>query len=165
MPWEETCAVDQREQFIALWLTGGFTKSDLCSRFGISRPTGDKWLKRHAEYGVAGLADRSRAPLSHPNATTVAVCEQIIALKRERPHWGPKKILDLLRRKYPAQHWPADSTGGDSWPARGWSVPVGRGVGCRLTHRRLQTVNTRIRCGAWISKGTSGWAMVSAAIR
>lgn len=113
MPWKETCAVQEREQFIRLWLSGRFSKTGLCEQFGISRPTGDKWIRRHAEFGMTGLMDQSRAPLRHPNAIEAACCEQLVQLKLERPSWGPKKLLDLLRARHPCQHWPADSTGGE----------------------------------------------------
>ncbi len=33
--------------------------SELCRRFGISRKTAYKWLRRQAEHGREGLADRS----------------------------------------------------------------------------------------------------------
>lgn len=111
MPWKETCAMEQREWFIRCWLTGRYTKTELCQRFGISRPTGNKWLHRHAEYGMAGLRDRSRAAHRHPNAVDGAICERIVRAKLERPSWGPKKLLDMLRRSDPHQYWPADSTG------------------------------------------------------
>jgi putative transposase len=34
----------------------------LCERFGVSRPTGYKWLARHRAGGALGLEDQSRAP-------------------------------------------------------------------------------------------------------
>jgi transposase InsO family protein len=113
MPWKETCAVEQREQFIRLWLSGRYSKTALCEQFGISRPTGDKWIYRHTEFGMAGLVDRSCAPLTHPNAVDALTCEQIVQTKLLRPSWGPKKLLDLLRQKHPERSWPADSTGGE----------------------------------------------------
>ena len=45
MPWKETCAMDQRVQLIGDWLSGQYSKSDLCRYYGISRPTGDKWIE------------------------------------------------------------------------------------------------------------------------
>jgi transposase InsO family protein len=103
--------MEQREEFLRLWLSGRYTKSALCQRFGISRPTGDKWIQRHAELGLAGLAERSRAPRTHPNATPPAICEALVAQKRRCLSWGPKKLLDRLRREQPEVAWPADSTG------------------------------------------------------
>ena len=49
MPWKETCAMDQR--FIGDWLNGQYTKIDLCGFYGISRPTGDKWIQRYERLG------------------------------------------------------------------------------------------------------------------
>ena len=43
MPWNETSAMDQRMHFIADYLEDYFSFSDLCRRYGISRPTGYKW--------------------------------------------------------------------------------------------------------------------------
>ena len=62
MPWKETCAMQERQAFIQCWLSREYNKSQLCRRFGISRPTGDKWIHRFEREGLNGLTDRSRAP-------------------------------------------------------------------------------------------------------
>lgn len=111
MPWKETSVMEQREQFIRAWQTGRYTKIALCRRFNISRPTGDKWLKRHFEEGLSGLADRPKTPKTQPNKTPIAVCELLIQAKHKRPHWGAKKLLNLLRTDYPELTFPANSTG------------------------------------------------------
>lgn len=111
MPWKETSVMEQREQFVLAWQTQRYSKTELCGRFNISRPTGDKWLKRHFEEGLAGLTDRSKAPKTHPNATPIEVCEMLIQAKHKRPHWGAKKLLNLLRLEYPELNFPANSTG------------------------------------------------------
>ena len=54
MPWKETCPMDQRIQFIADYLAGTYTKKDLCMLYGISRPTGDKWIARYHNHGPEG---------------------------------------------------------------------------------------------------------------
>lgn len=36
--------------------------SHLCRHFGISRPTGYKWLGRYRAEGIKGLEERSRQP-------------------------------------------------------------------------------------------------------
>lgn len=112
MPWNETCAMDERVRFVGRWLEGRGTKRQLCAEFGISRVTGDKWIRRYELEGLAGLAERSRAPLGHPNAVAVAVAERIVTAKLAHPHWGPKKVMDWLRRRAPDAYWPADSTAG-----------------------------------------------------
>lgn len=113
MPWKETCAMDQRVRFISDWLSGAYSKRALCEVYGISRPTGDKWIQRYERLGPAGLEERSRAPHSHPNAVPEAIRARIVETKRARRHWGPKKVMDWLRAQEPARVWPADSTAGE----------------------------------------------------
>jgi putative transposase len=113
MPWKETCAMDQRVQFIAEWLSGDYTKSELCEAYGVSRPTGDKWIRRYLEGGCEGLLERSRAPHKHPNAIPEEVRAMIIETKLAHQRWGPKNVIDRLRRERPAGDWPADSTAGE----------------------------------------------------
>lgn len=113
MPWKETCAMDQRMRFIADWLSGEFSKRGLCEAYGISRPTGDKWIKRYEAEGVEGLGERSRAPHAHPNAVSAGLRQRIIEAKQAHLYWGPKKLMDWLRREDPRQPWPADSTAGE----------------------------------------------------
>lgn len=85
----------------------------LCARFGISRETGHKWKRRYLALGPSGLIERSRAPV-HPGRTTPGdISEQLIALRRERPHWGARKLLAVLRRRHPEEAWPAASTATD----------------------------------------------------
>lgn len=113
MPWKETCAMDQRVRFIAAWLSGQYSKRTLCEAYGISRPTGDKWIGRYRAEGLAGLEERSRAPHSSPNAVPQALRERIVQAKLSHQHWGPKKVMDWLRAQDPGQAWPADSTAGE----------------------------------------------------
>ena len=112
MPWKEWKIMDQREQFVLDWLSGAYTKVDLCAVYGISRPTGDKWLARYHAQGVAGLADLARRPHTQPHQTPAALVEAIIGLKHRHPSFGPKKIRDRLRAVAPATAWPVDSTVG-----------------------------------------------------
>lgn len=113
MPWKETCAMDERLQFVAAWLSGGYTKTALCAAYGISRPTGDKWLARYREEGAAGLLERARAPYTHPNAVSETLQAMILKTKHTHPSFGPKKVMDWLRRDQPHRRWPADSTAGE----------------------------------------------------
>ncbi len=112
MPWKETSVMDQRVQLLADWLSGDYTKRDLCEIYAISRPTTDKWIARYRACGVQGLEDLARAPHSHPNHTTEAVRAMIIASKLQHQKWGPKKVMDWLRRAQPHVAWPVDSTAG-----------------------------------------------------
>lgn len=112
MAWKETSPVKEREEFIKLYLSRRFRMTALCELFGISRKTAYKFVARYLEGGWAALADGSHAAHSHPNATDQAIAERLIAAKRDRPHWGPEKLLDYLWAKDPDVSWPAVSTAG-----------------------------------------------------
>ena len=123
MPWKETCAVDERMGFIVDWQRDEETVSELCRRYGISRKTGYKLMDRFAADGVVGLADRSRAPHCHPNATSAEAEAAILALRRRHRTWGPKKIRAKLRCGRAELRCPAESTIGAILSRHGLSVP------------------------------------------
>lgn len=68
MGWKETCAVEERMRFMVAAEKREESFAAICRRFGVSRRIGYKWLQRFEEEGAAGLLDRSRAPLHHPQA-------------------------------------------------------------------------------------------------
>jgi transposase InsO family protein len=111
--------MDERVRFVADYLTGTFTMTALCERYGVSRPTGYQLLARYDAEGAAGLAERSRRPHTHPQATPTALVEAIVALRRKHADWGPVKLLDWLRRHAPDRPWPAASTAGARLKAHG----------------------------------------------
>ena len=47
MPWEEKVIVTMREEFVKRVLSHEKSKSELYREYGISRPTGDKWIERY----------------------------------------------------------------------------------------------------------------------
>jgi transposase-like protein len=110
MPWEETNGMNERVRLIASYLEAGGPFSCVCERFGVSRKTGYKWVARYESDGVAGLEERSRAPLSHPHAVASDVVEKILRVREKHPRWGPRKLLVLLERHYPQLALPAAST-------------------------------------------------------
>jgi putative transposase len=110
MPWLESCAMDERLRFVAACLSGEVSKTELCQAYGISRRVGYKWLARYRAEGVSGLADRSHAPLVHGQATPADLVEKIADLRRNRPTWGPRKLLAKLEQLHPGLEWPSHST-------------------------------------------------------
>ena len=86
MPWLETKPMCERQKFIAEMLSGLYTTSELCERYGISRKTGYKWRDRFAELGQSGLRDRSHAPRTCPHRMAHAVAQAIIAARRKHSH-------------------------------------------------------------------------------
>ena len=75
---------------------------ELCQRFGISRKTGYKVLAKHAEHGLSGLKDGSRAPRSHPNQTEPEVEGVILRVRKahrpgaRRSSCGRSSASDLM---------------------------------------------------------------------
>jgi transposase InsO family protein len=116
MPWKETAVPDERMRFVLACLDEEDSMAALCRRFGVSRPTGYGWLARYKECGPPGLADRSRAPHSHPNQTQAAVEARILATRAKHPTWGARKLLAAVARRCEkdgeALDLPAASTAG-----------------------------------------------------
>jgi len=114
--------MDERMRFIVA-MEEEENVAALCREFGISRKTGYKLMGRYAREGADGLKDRSRAPLHHPNEVDAALEERIVALRRARPRWGPRKLLARLMTVEPAVGWPAASTIGGILKQHGLVVP------------------------------------------
>jgi len=110
MPWHQTNSVNERLKFVAAAQSGRSSISELCLQFGISRKTGYKLLDRYEIDGPEGLRDRSRAPTTHPNQTSVELEAAILRVRKARPTWGSKKILAILTRDRDAEELPARST-------------------------------------------------------
>lgn len=106
MSWKECDRVSLRREFASLASMEGAKMSVLCDRFGISRKTGYKWLRRFRQQGEAGLTDRSRRPHTFRSATEAEMEEAVLAVRDEHPAWGGRKIRrrlqDLGRKEVPA---------------------------------------------------------------
>jgi transposase InsO family protein len=123
MPWKDTTAVDERKSFLTAWARREQSFSALCRYFGISRPTGYKWIERYAESGEVGLEDQSRAPLHQPRAMPEALRSRILSLRDKHPSWGPKKLKAHLEERWPRLAWPARSTIGELLRREGLAHP------------------------------------------
>ena len=110
MPWTEASPMDQRIRFIADYREGFSAFTELCTRYGVSRKTGYKWVDRYESQGAVGLMDVSRRPRSCPHGTDARTVEKLIELRRLHPSWGAKKLLKLLSRRYPDWDVPGRST-------------------------------------------------------
>ena len=110
MPFEKVCIMDKRTQFIGDYLGGRSSKVHLCEKYGISRPTGDKWIARYESEGPAGLVDRSRKPHNCTLETPERIVSAIIELRKQYPDWGAKKLLRVLSGDFPDDRLPARST-------------------------------------------------------
>jgi len=123
MPWKEICALEIKKEMITDWLTKEYTITELSYSYGVSRKTIYKWIDRYHQKGIAGLVELSREPDYHPNATPIEKVELILALKKQKMKWGPRKIMAKLRNNYPDVKWPADSTGNNILKKHGLVLP------------------------------------------
>jgi transposase InsO family protein len=98
MPWKESSVMDERLRFVARLLEGE-QMSLLCREFGISRKTGYKIFDRYKDHGLEGLTDRSRRPVRYANQLAHQVETAIVRAKQDKPHWGARKIRELLVRR------------------------------------------------------------------
>lgn len=98
MPWKASSVMDERLRFVARLLEGE-QMSVLCREFGISRKTGYKIFDRYQEHGLEALSDRSRRPVRYANQLPGQIESLIVSFKRDKPHWGARKIRELLIRR------------------------------------------------------------------
>lgn len=89
--------MDERMRFV-IRHKDGESMATLCREFGISRVTGYKILDRYEECGLEGLCDRARRPYHYANQLPEQVEAAIVAAKKEKPHWGARKIRERLIR-------------------------------------------------------------------
>jgi transposase InsO family protein len=90
--------MESRLRFVARLLDGE-AMSDVCREFGISRKTGYKIHERYKECGLEALCDRSRRPVRYANQLPAQIESLVIGCKKDKPHWGARKIRELLVRK------------------------------------------------------------------
>jgi len=90
--------MDERLRFVSRLLDGE-AMTEVCREFGISRKTGYKIFGRYKEHGLEALSDRSRRPVRHANQLPAPIESLIVTAKQDKPHWGARKIRELLVRR------------------------------------------------------------------
>lgn len=98
MPWKASSVMEERLRFVVRLLDGE-AMTEVCRDFGISRKTGYKIFDRYKEHGLEALTDRSRRPVRYANQLPQQLESLIVQLKGEKPHWGARKIRELLVRR------------------------------------------------------------------
>jgi transposase InsO family protein len=94
----ELGVVEQRYRAVLEVLEEGVSVTEAARRHGVARQTVHEWLRRYAEDGLGGLADRSPRPASCPHQMSAPVEARIVAMRREHPGWGPSRIRWELER-------------------------------------------------------------------
>ena len=94
MPWKEQRLETMREEFVKRVLAHEKSKSELCREYGISRPTGDKWIARF----ISGecMQDMKRTPKTLPNKTDPEIEKEIVRYRKQYPALGAVKIHRIM---------------------------------------------------------------------
>ena len=119
MPWKATDAMKERVNFVLEWEKrwneaqgGAVEMSELCRKFGVSRPTGYAWVKRFrdASHDLRAVEEKSRRPLSNPQAIEPQVEDWIVQARKLMPRRGPRKLHRILVDRHPGIEWPSTTT-------------------------------------------------------
>ena len=99
MPWSVTTMKNERIQFIVEALQPDRNMAALCRKYGVSRKTGYKWLKRFRQCGsLADLDEMSRRPRHSPNRTPGEIEDRVEAWRRQTG-WGGRALQPILARE------------------------------------------------------------------
>lgn len=140
MPWKNTSKMSLKTEFVILANKPNANMSQLCKRFGISRPTGYKWLRRWQENGKEGLVDRSRRPHQPANQTPVDIEKLILQARQSHKGWGGRKI----------KRWLTDEIGRGRIECDPDQVPSASTITEILKrNQRLDSVDSSSRKGPW----------------
>lgn len=94
MAWDERTVEQMREEFVRRVLAQERSKAALCREYGISRPTGDKWIERFQ--GGESMPDRSRAPKSVPGRIDSGMEAEIVRIRQLHPALGAVKLRKIM---------------------------------------------------------------------
>ena len=90
--------VEFRHRAVLAVVRHGQRPEDVASHFKVHPDTIRRWVRRFLDEGLAGLADRSRAPRSSPGRIAPELEDLICRMRQEHPHWGPRRIVAELAR-------------------------------------------------------------------
>jgi transposase InsO family protein len=90
---------EAREELCRLALMEGANRRELCRRHKVQPRILYKWLDRYRREGAAGLSDRPRRPHRSPSQTEPEMEAAVLAVRRENPVWGGRKIAASLERQ------------------------------------------------------------------
>lgn len=118
MPWRRTTALNERVKFVLEWERrrdageGRTNVSALCREYGVSRETAYVWIRRYQASGgdVQSLEERSHRPRHPAHEVPAKLQDIIIALRKQRPTWGPRKLRAYLAERGPNVPVPSVST-------------------------------------------------------
>jgi transposase-like protein len=127
----ELSVVELRYQAVLEVVNQGAAVTDVAVRFGVTRQTVHRWLRRYAAQGLAGLVDGTAKPLSCPHQLSPEVEALIVELRRSRR----RGVGDRRRRsRHDPRVLPASWRDGRSAPS------LEERLGRTITHDEENTV-------------------------
>ena len=90
--------VELRLKLVKLRLEEGYPLELLCRESRVSQSALSKWILSYQQHGEAGLQPLIGGRKAGVPKVAAAVKAQITTLKRQNPHFGVKRIAQLLRR-------------------------------------------------------------------
>jgi transposase InsO family protein len=109
MPWRSPMSA---RQALIFDVNDGMRVSEAAQQHGVGRSCAYKWVTRYKQYGLAGLEELSRRPELSPERTSPEYVEELVALKKKHPAFGPAKLVPMLDERY-GEHVMAVSTAGE----------------------------------------------------
>lgn len=124
MPWKKTSLYEQRLEFVRQVGRSKVTLGELSRRFGLSRQTAYKWLRRYLAGGRSGLKERSRRPLFNAVKPNVLWLRRVRRARCKHPTWGARKLRHILVERFGEVDAP--STAAISRWLKRWGLARGR---------------------------------------
>ena len=78
---------------VRLHLDEGYRQAEVARQLGVQKNSVSNWVQRYRLHGEAGLQDHLPGPPAGVLKLPAAVREQVLALKRQQPHFGVKKLV------------------------------------------------------------------------
>lgn len=109
MPWRSPMSA---RQALIFDVNEGMSVSEAARKHGVARSCAYKWVNRYREYGWTGLEELSRRPELSPDRTCQENVDELVALKKSYPAFGPAKLVAMLEERH-GEHVMAVSTAGE----------------------------------------------------
>jgi transposase InsO family protein len=94
-----------RLRIVRLYLEEGYSSALLCEQFNISAHSIRRWVRAYRRRGAEGLAPKRT--LGGKRRVSDEVRQQMLAVKKEHPEFGPRRIADVLKRFFLMRTSPA----------------------------------------------------------
>ena len=88
--------VEFRLRMVRLFLEEGYSARLLREQFGVSSHSIQRWVRAYRNLGAEGLEPKCQS--GGKKRVSDEVRRQALAVKRQHPEYGPRRITDVLKR-------------------------------------------------------------------